>query len=54
LSGLLDEVVNCLIKRLRRLPPIGEDTRGTQNRAATVSNLARKLEGLTSAPYGRR
>lgn len=51
LSGLLDEVVDRLIRRLGTIPPVSEDTRGTFNRAHTLSQLAIRLESLTSATH---
>lgn len=52
LAGLLDETINSLVANLRSVPKVGNDTRGTFNRAHTLSQLAIRLEALTSATDG--
>ena len=47
-TGLVDSVVADLIERLRTLPNVGAGQTESFNRAHTLSELARRLEVLSS------
>jgi len=51
LSGLRDEVVDGLTERLQTVPPVPRDLPETFNRLHTLSELARRLEGLTATGH---
>lgn len=53
LSGLIDEVVDNLIERLRTVPPVRRSLLGTFNRTHTLSVLAKRLEVLATAGNDR-
>ena len=51
-SGFLDEILAGLIGRLETMPPVRQDTTETFNRTHTLSELAVRLEVLTSRRHG--
>lgn len=53
LVGLLDETIDNLIPRLRSMPTAPKVLATTFNRVHTLSQLAIRLEALTTSEHGR-
>lgn len=51
LAGLIDEALDSLVEQLRTIPSLSRDLPELVNRAPTLQQLARKLEGLSSSKH---